>query len=69
VGGEQVDHPLKPVSTTTSDHQIGRATDAKSRPCPQIDPLVNLRLAAFAEGTEVLFEARGTVLHESNPSV
>ena len=33
VGGEQVDHPLKPVSTTTSDHQIGRTTDAKRRPC------------------------------------
>jgi hypothetical protein len=69
VGGEQVDHPLKPVNTTTSDHQIGGATNAKRRPCPQIDPLVNLRFAAFAEGTEVLFEARGTVLHESNPSV
>jgi hypothetical protein len=33
VGGEQVDHPLKPVSTTTSNHQIGRAANTKRRPC------------------------------------
>ena len=58
VGGEQVDHPLKPVSTTTSDQQIGRATDAKRRPRAQIHPFVDLRFAAVAEGAEVRFEAR-----------
>jgi hypothetical protein len=68
VGCEQVDYPLKPVSTATSDHKVGRAADAKRRPRAQIDPFVNLRFAAFAERAEVLFEARGTVLHESYPS-
>ena len=58
VGGEQVDHPLKPVSTTTSDQQIGRATDAERRPRAQIDPLVDLRFTAVAERAEVLFKAR-----------
>ncbi len=58
VGGEQVNHPLKPFSTTTSDQQIGRATDAKRRPRAQIHPLVDLRFAAVAECAEVLFEAR-----------
>ena len=58
VGGEQVDHPLKPVSTTTSDQQIGRATDAKRRPRAEIDSLVDLRFAAVAKRAEVLFEAR-----------
>jgi len=69
VGGEQVEYPLKPVSTTTSDQQICRPADAKRGPGAQIDPLMDLRVTAFAEFAEVLFEARGTVLHESNPSV
>jgi hypothetical protein len=58
VGGEQVDHPLKPVSTTTSDQKVGRAADAQRRPRAQIDALVDLRFAVFAERSEVLFEAR-----------
>jgi hypothetical protein len=69
MGGEQVDHPLKPVSTTTSDHKVGRAADTQRRPRAQIHPLVNLRFPAFADCAEVLFEVRGTVLHETHPFV
>ena len=55
---EEVDSALKPVSTTTSDQQIGQTTDPEGRPRPQINPLVNLWLAPLPKISEVCFEAR-----------
>jgi hypothetical protein len=58
MGRENVNCPLKPVSTTTSDEEIGEATDAKGSPRPQIDALVNLGLSVLLNSSEVLFEIR-----------
>jgi hypothetical protein len=63
VGREHVDRPLKPVSTATTDEEIGQATDAERRPSPQVDALVNLGFTVFLCGSEVLLEIRRSVEH------
>ena len=64
MGGENVESPLKPVSTATSDEQVRQSTNPESRPGPQIDALVDLRLTVFPDTPEVLFEIGRPVQHE-----
>jgi hypothetical protein len=58
---EQVEGPLKPVSTATSDQEVGHTADAEDCPGAQIHPLVDLRLAPYLKAAEVRFEAHEVV--------
>jgi hypothetical protein len=66
MGGENIEGPLKPVSTATTDEQVGQATDPESGPRSQIYAFVDLRLTVLPHTPEVLFEIRRPVLHELN---
>ena len=64
MGGKHVEGPLKPVSTATSDEEVGQTTNPESGPCPEIHALVNLWFTILLHAPEVFFEIGGSVLHE-----
>lgn len=64
MGGEDVEDPLNPVSTATSDEKVGQATDSESRPRSQIHALMDLGLTVLPNTPEVFFEIGRPVLHE-----
>jgi hypothetical protein len=66
MGREDVEGPLKPVSTTTSDEKVRQTADPETRPGPQIYALVDLGFPAFPNTSEVLSEIWGSVQHEKN---
>jgi hypothetical protein len=63
VGRKQVDNPLNPASSATSDQEVGLPTDSERRPRTQIHPFVDLGFAAFAKIPKVLFETRICLPH------
>ncbi len=69
MGGKQVENPLEPVSTATSDQQVGNATDAETCPGSQVDPIVDLGIASLAKIAQVLSEGRETVSQEKFTAV
>jgi hypothetical protein len=64
MGGENVECPLKPISTATSDEKVGLTTDPEGRPGSQIYSFVDLRLTVFPDTPEVHFEIGRPVQHE-----
>jgi len=67
MGGKKVDHPLNPVTSTTSDEEVSLAADTQSRPGAQIHPLVDLGLTALSEIPKVLLEVPKCLLHAFDP--
>jgi hypothetical protein len=61
---KHVEGTLKPISTATTDEQVGQASDSECRPGPQVNSFVDFRLTILLNASEVLFENGEAVLHE-----
>jgi hypothetical protein len=67
VGRKEVEGCLNPVSSTTTDQQVGLAAYAEGSPRPEVYPLVKLGLTPLSNVSEVLFEVSKGVLHDFFP--